>query len=72
MIKVLFLCTRQNFAIRGHTEDKSISIAILKLKSENDPVLQEQLSDERDRAIYLSPQIQNELIELYANQVRDA
>ncbi|XP_062576880.1 52 kDa repressor of the inhibitor of the protein kinase-like [Saccostrea cucullata] len=71
IIKVLLLCARQNVAIRGHTEERSNFIVILKLKSENDPILREHLSAGKDRATYLSPQIQNELIDLCARQIRD-
>jgi hypothetical protein len=52
IIKVLLLCARQNLAIRGHTEEKSNFIAILKLKSKNDPVLREHLSAGKERATY--------------------
>ena len=72
IIKVLLLCARQNIAIRGHTPEKSNFIALLKMKSEKDPILEAHLVAGDERATYLSPKIQNELIELCASQIRTA
>ncbi|XP_062599060.1 52 kDa repressor of the inhibitor of the protein kinase-like, partial [Saccostrea cucullata] len=71
IIEVLLLCGRQNIPIRGHTEDKSNFIAILSEFAKRDPVLSDHLATRHaSRSTYLSPDIQNELINLLGNQVR--
>lgn len=45
-------------------------IGILKWSSATDPLVNSILVDSADNASYLSPSIQNELINLMANQIR--
>ena len=73
IIDVLLLCSRQNIPIRGHTEDRSNFLAILGEFAKRDPVLSDHLAARHtSRFTYLSPDIQNELIILLGNQVRES
>jgi len=72
IIKVLVFCGKQNIAIRGHTEEKSNFAALLNLQAENDSILAAHMARGDPRRKYTSPTIQNELIELCANQIRES
>ncbi|CAF1415793.1 unnamed protein product [Adineta ricciae] len=71
----VLLCSRQSIALRGHDENELSNnrgnfIEILKWSSTTDPLVKAILVDSANNASYLSPLIQNELINLMANQIR--
>ncbi|XP_052799033.1 zinc finger MYM-type protein 1-like [Mya arenaria] len=71
IIEVIVLCGKQNIAIRGNTEERSNFLAILHSKAADDPILAQHLNvPENRRATYTSPDIQNELICLCAEQIQ--
>ena len=73
-IKWLFismvLCGKQNIAIRGHEENKGNYLAILQYRAKSDELLQKHLNDKTKKTRYLSPKIQNELLDMSAEQIR--
>ena len=71
ILKVIVLCGRQHIALRGHTEEKSNFMALVNFRAETNLILAEHLKQSPPNSRYLSPQIQNELIELCGNQIRD-
>lgn len=71
ILKVIVLCGRQNIALRGHTEEKSNFMALVNFRAETDLLLAKHLKESPPNARYLSPQIQNEFIELCGDQIRD-
>jgi hypothetical protein len=58
--------------IRGHTPERSNFMAILNSKAQGDPILTEHLAKVNSRAKYISPEIQNEIINIIENQIRTA
>ncbi|CAF1538177.1 unnamed protein product, partial [Didymodactylos carnosus] len=71
----LLLCARQTIAIRGHDESESSSnkgnfLEILKWASSTDPVVKSIFEDTTGNSTYLSGGIQNELIKIMADQVK--
>ena len=72
IIDVVVLCGQQNIALRGHTEQNSNFLALLNFHAKTDPVLATHLASAEKRAKYTSPAIQNELIEICANQIRNS
>jgi uncharacterized protein (UPF0305 family) len=76
---ILFLA-KQNLAFRGHREqlDRDTNsgnfIELMKLIARYDPVVRQHLTSIRNSdkttVSYLSPEIQNEFVELMGNQVR--
>ena len=71
IIEVLVLCGKQNIPIRGHTEERSNFLAILESKSNGDAILMEHLKSATNvRARYTSPDIQNELLSICAEQIQ--
>ena len=71
-IKVILFCGRQNVVIRGHTDDRSNFVELLNMKAERDPILTEHLVGGDPRKKYLSLTIQNELIDVCGDQIRDS
>ena len=69
IIETLVLLGKQNIAIRGHTEDKSNFMAILQSKARHDEILLDHLENAQSNAKYTSPDIQNELLSICADQV---
>ena len=77
MIKTIILCGKQCIALRGHREDIHNSsnncgnfLAILKLLSETNSDLKHHLDAPSARnATYISPYIQNELIEIISYDI---
>ena len=77
---IILFFARQNLALRGHRESLDAEdnpgnfIELVKLISSYDPVLREHLTRIRMApnitVTYLSPKIQNELIELLARHVK--
>ena len=87
IIETIILCGNQNMALRGHEEDKSNFISLLKYRGKDNQLLQEHLepkstnsSDSKSNEIkeskgnkttYLSPDIQNEIIEICGDLISD-
>ena len=87
IIETIILCGNQNFAIRGHDEDKSNFMAILRYRSQDNILLKEHLEvkpkvlredggKEKEtmkstKTTYLSPEIQNEIIEICGSIISD-
>jgi len=70
IIQVVLLLGKQNIPFRGHTEERSNCIAVLQSHAQTDPMLANHLQNGNDNAQYTSPEKQNELIILGADQVR--
>ncbi|XP_060592618.1 uncharacterized protein LOC132747301 [Ruditapes philippinarum] len=70
IIQVVLLLGKQNIPFRGHTEERSNFMAVLQSHAQTDPLLANHLQHGKDNARYTSPEIQNELISLCADQVR--
>ncbi|CAF3385987.1 unnamed protein product [Rotaria socialis] len=72
----ILLCARQLIALRGHNEtinstNRGNLIEILKWSAKTDPLARAVLDECAGNATYLSHQIQNELLNIMANQIRD-
>ena len=68
------MCAKQNMALRGHRESAESSnrgnfLANMDLIANHDSVIKEKLHGQRN-AVYTSPQIQNHLLQLMGNAVR--
>lgn len=76
IVDTIILCGQQNIAIRGHDEDKSNFVALLKFKAQDNSLLADHLQNCSSRNKYTSPTIQNEIIsicgELLKNQIVSA
>lgn len=72
IIENLIMLGRQNIAIRGHTPEDSNFMALLKRVAASNSILQSHLQKAPRNATYLSPQVQNEIIELCGKKVRNA
>ncbi|XP_011406506.1 PREDICTED: zinc finger MYM-type protein 1-like [Amphimedon queenslandica] len=72
--EVLLLCARNDIALRGHNESVSIKPgnfrSILQLLARHDPSLLQSLQKHPCNATYLSPEIQNELLQVMGNIIR--
>lgn len=71
IIEVILLCGKQNLPLRGHTEDESTFMALVNFRAQTDPVLALHLQEAPQRARYLSPKIQNQIIEILGQQISD-
>ncbi|KAJ8314827.1 LOW QUALITY PROTEIN: hypothetical protein KUTeg_006977 [Tegillarca granosa] len=69
IIEVLLLCGRQNIPIRGHLPERSNFVEILNFKASDDDILTEHLNSSK-REKYTSPDIQNEIINIMGDQIR--
>ncbi|CAF3369991.1 unnamed protein product [Rotaria sp. Silwood2] len=72
----ILLCAKQCISLRGHDEsldslNRGNLIEILKWSSTTDPLAKAILEESASNATYLSHQIQNELLNIMANQIRD-
>ena len=72
VIDVVLLCGKQNFALRGHREEKRKFPTLLQFRAKTDPVHAGHLNSDESRALpkYTSPDIQNELIERCGDYIR--
>lgn len=73
--EVLLLCSRQEMSFRGHDEsseslNKGNFKEILTLVAKHDPVVAERLFHGPRNAVYTSPRIQNDIINIMASIVR--
>lgn len=71
IIEVLVTLSKQNIAIIGNTEEKSNFMAILQGYAKNDPILSNHLATAGAHAKYTSPEIQNQIVSICAQQVLD-
>lgn len=71
IIEVIILCGKQNIALRGHEEKDSNFVALLHDKAKSNELLADHLAYCDPRAKYTSPEIQNELIQLCADQIQN-
>ena len=79
IISCIVYCGRQNIALRGHVESNDGEnnpgnfLALLKFRAdESDEVLANYFSQATNRAKYTSPTIQNELISILGEQIRES
>ena len=72
VIKNLIMLGRQNIAIRGHTPEDSNFIALLNRVAASNTILRNHLQNAPRNATYLSPQVQNKIIELCGKRVRNS
>ena len=79
IISCIVYCGRQNIALRGHVEstdgenNPGNSLALLKFRADaGDEVLASHFSQATIRAKYTSPTIQNELISILGEQIRES
>ena len=69
--QAIIFCGKQTIALRGHEEDKGNFRALLSFQAKHDPVLKEHLERGDARSMYLSPDIQNELIAICGNLISE-
>ena len=70
ILKTIYLCGKQNIPLRGHTEEKSNFIALINYRAETDQMLATHLQNSPPNARYLSPTIQNELLDICGRQLQ--
>ncbi|CAF3478552.1 unnamed protein product [Rotaria socialis] len=71
----ILLCARQMIALRGHVENEESRnrgnfIEILQWASSTDSLVNSILNDSNSNSTYLSPTIQNEILNILADQIR--
>lgn len=71
IINVIITLASCNLPLRGHDSDSENFMSILRLLSNYDPILKELLLKPKDEINYLSPMIQNEIINLLGTAVRN-
>lgn len=71
IVDTIIVCGQQNVAIRGHTEIHSNFKAFLHLQAKHNPVLAEHLENANPTTKYTSPDIQNELISICGDMIRE-
>ncbi|CAC5399410.1 unnamed protein product [Mytilus coruscus] len=69
IIAPFLLCRKQNLTIKGHEEKHSNFVALLHMRAKDNIVLADHLAFADPQKKYTSPDIQNELIELCADQI---
>ena len=69
--QAIIFCGKQTIALRGHEEDKGNFRALLSFQAKHDPVLKEHLERGDARSMYLSSDIQNELIAICGNLISE-
>ena len=75
--EIILLCAQQEIALRGHDESSSSSnhgnfLTILQFVSRHDEIVYKRLEEGPSNAKYVSPQIQNELLDLMGKMVRES
>jgi len=72
IIEVILLCGRQNIPLRGHVEERSNFLAILHELAREDSKLANWLAFRTgSRRTYLSPDIQNEIINIMGQKLQN-
>ena len=74
--EIILLCSRQDLALRGHREsveslNRGNFLEILELVAGHDEVIKDKLKNGPRNAIYTSPNIQNTLINILGDMVRN-
>ncbi|XP_052788856.1 uncharacterized protein LOC128223623 [Mya arenaria] len=70
--EAIVFCGKQKLALRGHEGDKGNFQALLSFQAKQDPILKEHLEHGDPRSMYLSPDLQNELISICGKQIADS
>ena len=74
--EIIMFCAKNNLALRGHTEefdqrDNGVFLSTFELLAKHDSILQEHIEKHKKGTVsYLSHTIQDELIELMGNHVK--
>lgn len=68
IVEVVLTLARQNVALRGHIPEESNFNAILALVAKHNSTLRNYIDNARSNAKYTSPDIQNELLDIAAQQ----
>ena len=76
LVEVILLCAHQEITLRGHRESCDASnrgnfIEILTLIAAHDSIVQERLQNGPRNAVYTSPEIQNALLHIMGEMVRE-
>ena len=76
IIEVILVCAKQEIGLRGHREseddlNRGNFLEILSLVAAHDPVVQRKLTDGPQNAVYTSPEIQNSLLHIMGELVRE-
>lgn len=78
IIETIIFCGQQNIALRGHEEDKGNFMTLLQYRSKDNDLLREHLVSHKleniqstNKTTYLSPEIQNEIIEICGEIISD-
>ena len=84
LLKIVLLCGKQGLALRGHRDDRIIwsdisdehsnegnFVELVRFRAETDPILAQHLINSPRNARYTSKTIQNELVEVIGNSVRN-
>ena len=74
LLSILIFLAKQNLALRGHDETENSCnrgnfLELVNFLARYDPLIDEQLQSAKGNCTYLSPQIQNELIAILADDV---
>ncbi|XP_068703792.1 zinc finger MYM-type protein 1-like [Montipora foliosa] len=67
--EVVVTMTRQNISLRGHVPEESNFNSLMALVAQHNSTLRHHLENARGNAKYTSPEIQNELLDLSAQQI---
>ena len=86
LLKIALLCGKQGLAFRGHRDDKNLSVwsdigdehpnegnfvELVWFRAETDPILAQHLVNSPQNARYTSKTIQNELVGVIGNSIRN-
>ena len=76
IIETIVLCGNQNVALRGHEEGRGNFLSLLQYRAKDNILLKEHLeshdlSKSKTKTTYLSPDIQNEIIEICGTIISD-
>ena len=84
LLKIVILCGRQGLALRGHRDDRITwaedddwhsnegnFVELVRFRAETDPVLADHLAKSPHNARYTSKTIQNELVEVIGESIRN-
>ena len=74
--EIILLCAHQEIALQGHDESSSSSnrgnfLTVLQFISRHDEIVHKKLQEGPNNAKYVSPQIQNELLDVMGQMVRN-
>ncbi|XP_053405138.1 zinc finger MYM-type protein 1-like [Mercenaria mercenaria] len=70
IVEAIIFCGKQNIALRGQEDEARGNFrALLSQQAKHDPIMKDHLENGNPRSMYLSPQIQNEIIEICGSVV---